>query len=565
MEIEKSAEALKKEKKIAELERQIKRTQTTLKSLKTRLNNNQTRIEEIQREVFNKTEEIRARWITLNQDIEQLVNKLFDDRRINDLDKSIIEELYEGLVKDQQVEMPPIDMPDSEYSETEEKARFREMFSSFRVEPNPTDQQEIRKVYLRLSKKFHPDKANKEQEIEQYHHLQQKINAAYKAHDIQELLDLEALFDEPELNLKEESTIDSLDSQIIALEHQLKMLKNQQKRLSKEIKQLRNSEMGNMLTMVNGMERYGASLDEGLGLPMMEDMLGILDRLKLALEETDKSGRVSPELHKIKGEIMEAFSPFDLDDEIFDDEDLSGDFWDNGISNFAPNPRPKFPVGTAVCIRRSMEIYSFDDKTDAEYTFDGKGLSGVISEALLDEEGVPFYYLTLDIASMKRMPADYVRLRTDLFNQLEIEDENDLATIKPNKQEDPKKTYAAFRKILYSHLFSSLPKDQQKRLENILLAFPGETDEANWLAYFEDNLPLPFPAKSKDFSQHIKPGQKVEVLQYGGYSEEFYLMVIVQTGRGGANILPLYELKGIKSGPVAQLLEDYSEWYEVML
>ena len=567
MKIEKSQEALKREKKIADLEQQIKRTQTTLKSLKTRLANTQTRIEEIQREFFRKTERIKNKWLEVTRQITQLTEKLRNDQRLLQDERALIEGLYQALVLEGQEAMPPLDSPDIDYSQTEDKARFQDLFESFKIEPDSSDQREIRKIYLGLSKRFHPDRARNDNEKKQYHELQQQINDAYQTHDIQALLDLERFFAEPESPVKGVSTIDLLDAQITGLKNQLQALKQQQKRLSKEIKQLRNSDLGNMLTMVDGMERYGASMDEGLGLSMMEDMVGLLERLKSALESTQKEGKISPDLIEIQTELNSP-SPFDLYDEFFED-DLYGDgmapyFWDDEFSEFEENPNPKFPVGTPVRIDRKFEIYYIDDK-DIKYTFDGKGLSGVISDTLLDGDGLPFYYVQLDIPSMNRLPGDYVRLHTDMFSSLEVEDEKVLGHAKKYKKDSPEKVFGAYREILYQHLFHYLPVDQKKRLRQILLAFPGQTDEVNWLACFEEQLPLPFTARVKEVSQYPKPGQKVKVIQYGGYSDEVRIQVLIQAGQNRVQLLPLAELEGIGSSPVGQLLDDYLAWFELMM
>ncbi len=78
-------------------------------------------------------------------------------------------------------------------------------FDSFQQKPDKEEQKEIRKIFVRLAARFHPDKAQSEKEAENLHELMQQINQAYQRGDIAELLQLEKKY--ANVDLKEESAL----------------------------------------------------------------------------------------------------------------------------------------------------------------------------------------------------------------------------------------------------------------------------------------------------------------------------------------------------------------------
>lgn len=559
----------KKEARIDELEGQIKRTRTTLKSLKTRLSNTQQRVEEIHREMFNKTARLQERLMEGLKNLEKLMQKLRKNKRLSGLDKEMIEEMYRGFSGGIGNEMPDMEAQAAEHTfDEEEEARFRDAFGEFRVEPPKEEQRDIRKLYLRLSKQFHPDRARNAKEAEQFHQLQQQVNEAYERHDIQELIDLEQFWGEAEgePGNGEAVTTDALDHKISRLEHQLAMLKQQQERLSEEIRQLRQSQMGRMLTEVDGMEREGFTLEEGTGLHHIEFIVQMMENFETALRDTEKTGRMSPLFDEIVEQMMPAANPLEalINEMMGEDDDYDDDmfFWDEEEEDvYLPNLRPRFPLGTRVRVKKAENFEYIDENGDWAF-FSIKGLAGAVTEALMDDDE-PFYNVSLDVASMEKLPGRYITEEAAEFNFLQFLEEDLLVEDKNPKIDPPVKIRETYRRRLYENVFAELPPEQNKRLQAILLARPAESDEANWLAYLEENLSFPFGAFSNGEFTTWRRGRQVTVIAYGGFSPHYGLVVQARIGRVTDSV-PLAEFYGAPGSKAAEILDDYEEWYEVM-
>ncbi len=572
MKIDKSDEIRQKEARIAELETQIKRTRSTLKGLKTRLGKTQQRVEEMQREIFDKVSRMQERISATLQRLEELMNKMRREQRLEKEEQDHIEQLYDILVGGMQDHLPdPEEAADSDPEEEEERAKYREAFREFRVEPPREEKQDIRKLYLRLSKLVHPDRARNEREARKYHQYQQQVNEAYEKHDIHTLLDLEQRFSETwEDADPEEATasVDALDHRISRLEHQLNLLQQQKERLSREIKGLRQSDMGQMLTGVDSMKRAGFSMDDTMGLSQMEEFVKMMDAFESAIRDTAKRGEPSPELE----DLMQYFQTDTLSleallNEMIEEEVGANFFWeadeyeDYDQMGLSENPNPKFPPGAYVRIRAAASLGYVDENFQTR-DFNIKGLTGVVSEALIDDD-VPVYNLMLDSSSMKKLPKDYIELEGPEFHVLNALEEPLLGAEKRKKLESLQRVRKTHRTLLYENIFSELEEKQAHRLQSILLDQPEADDTTNWLEYLEANLSFPFKAKISGDIKQTGKDQPVTVVNYGGYSPDHGLIVQVQKGRE-LEFIPLYQLIANPRTKVGRILKDYEQWYVIM-
>ncbi len=571
MKIDKSAEMRKKEARIQELEKQLKRTRSTLKGLKTRLSNTRERVEEIQRDIHNKASRLQERLLRCRERLEQLIEKVRKDKRLGEQEKEKIEELYFGFVGYE--EMPGFEEAAAEYTreweEEGQSARFRDAFREFRVEPPKDVQRDIRKLYLSLSKQFHPDRARSEKEAEQFHLLQQQLNEAYARHDIQELIQLEQIWGETGSETAPEKgfTIDALDARASRLEHQLALLEQQKERLSQEIKNLRQSDMGQMLTDVDSMARAGYSIEEGMGLAQLEPTVEMVEAFEAALDDTLKRGIFSPLLDDLIEELMATVSPLEeMISEMMgfeeEEEDIFGMGWPGEEEDFVPNPRPRYPPGTFVRIVKDVTEDYFDESNHFN-SFSLKGFTGLVSEALVDvDDGTPVYHIMLDSASMEKIPTPYIAQLGASFHVMEMLEERELALEKRRSPEPGDSVRNTYRRLLYENVFAKLPEKQEQRLKSILLAHPTESDEANWIHYLEQQLPFPFDALTRGEYSDWAPGRPATVLKYGGFSPEYGLVVLARVGRQ-EDFVPLAEFYGPKGSKAHVVLKDYVVWYEL--
>lgn len=132
-------------------------------------------------------------------------------------------------------------------NEESRKSRFDSMFGQYRPPTPESEQQQIRKVYLRLANQFHPDKTQHEIQAEQFHTIMQNINEAYSKNDLGALLALEkqyAAFDFTPPAIEQSSILQFLNQQIDRLQSEITLLQQQINRTKAEIAALSNSEQG---------------------------------------------------------------------------------------------------------------------------------------------------------------------------------------------------------------------------------------------------------------------------------------------------------------------------------
>ena len=264
--IAKSLEMLAREAKIKELQTGLKKRKSVLKSLKTRLKNTKTEIEDVQRNVQNIMFSKMSKMEGLRVKIGELALKMKENKHFSKADKKALDEmakefLGENIFGDQFDEIREAQRKaeegDFDFDENF-RAKMNDVFQEFQVAPEEKEQRNIRKVFIKLSRKFHPDLAENDTQAKEFHSIMQQINEAYKANDIHTLLEMEQLYLMEEFDFAASSiTIDVLQQEIDRLQRDVDFINGQVDRTSLEIKQLRKSNMGSMLTGLKKADREG--------------------------------------------------------------------------------------------------------------------------------------------------------------------------------------------------------------------------------------------------------------------------------------------------------------------
>ena len=256
--IDKSSEMRAQEVRIEALEKAIKKKRTSVKSLRTRLTNLEAEIREVGEQLSNLAFSMLERTMRLQQEMKVLIDKLLKKRwikRRKDLAKEIkkgraelegstgmdgMDEILEAMGEDPEGWRERRAKEQAGQEGAKDRATF---FAQFKQEPSQEEQRDIRQLYLRLSRKLHPDKATNEAEAQQFHGLMQQVTAAYEAHDVEALLALEQRYldDDPEglETLPAEQQLSARAQKIARLERELSFLTQQADRLSAQIKSLR--------------------------------------------------------------------------------------------------------------------------------------------------------------------------------------------------------------------------------------------------------------------------------------------------------------------------------------
>jgi hypothetical protein len=359
--ISKSSATLEREAKVKALRASLKQRKSTLKGLKTRLKHFKEDIRDTQQNTQNVLFNSISKLDSLREEIGELAKKLKKHLQFSKEDKLALDEIAQQFLDENifgnefaEIRQAQQKMEEGDFDVGEnEQAEMWDMFQAFQVAPDQKEQQDIREVYKKLSRKFHPDLARGKKQEAEYHRIMQQINEAYKAHDIQALLEIESLYLTEEIDLSATfTTSDMLQQEIKRLQRELESINGQIDRVSQEIKQIRQSELGQMLTNVNRAERAGMGI--GAMESEFDQMIQQLENIREGFEDTLKRGEVSPIL-------MQMLNPFDVfhrDGTIGGGEDLMElvDIFSMFESDYEVNENPLFPEGSCVKVKTTKKI-----------------------------------------------------------------------------------------------------------------------------------------------------------------------------------------------------------------
>lgn len=580
-EIAKSPEILAKEAKIKKLQTQLKKKKTSLKGLKTRLKNTKNSITEIQRSTSGNIMSRMAQMEKLRQEILELVKQMKHLKGLSRGDKAALKDMEQQFssgdmfgenfktYKDQMEEMESEDF-EAHFDENE-RARMRDIFETFAVKPNKEEQKDIRKIFISLSQKFHPDKATTKADEAEYHQMMQQINEAYKAGDIQTLLELEQLFltENVDLSKVQSWTVDVLDQEIERLERDIRFIESQVARNSLELKQLRASDLGQMLTDMKRADKHGVGMEAAL--EELDESIDRLTKMRDAFSESIKLGNISPmnelmmaetanqptqeEMLEMLGDMMSGkMDPNDLAKMFGDmddrDDDLFGfdEDYDEEIEN------AKFKEGMSVKIGKNV--------IDEDSEMNLSGLIGRV-EDIYSYDGEIVYEVELDSLSINKLPADFIEEMVGLeedFQNFELTE----SQLKKCKARDSKaNAKGAYRKKLHQYLWNYLDEPTQKRLQTILFQKPDFLDWENWQLFLYKKLKFPIAAKSRGMMD-FRRGEKLKITGLAGFNEEVGLIVDVKY-RNQLGNYPLFDLVPTsKNAQLKQIFEDYFLWAKEM-
>lgn len=574
--ITKHPDLIRKENKVKDLQKQLKKRKTTLKSLKTRLSNTKKEIEDISRTVQSQVMEKLTIIDKLRMEIADLARQLKKSKNISREDKEALAGMAEDLASEDilgegyeeyKAHKEKLETGDFDFDE-EQRAKMRDIFQQYQVKPPEEEQRNIRKIFLKLSQKFHPDRAKTKKEEASFHSLMQQINEAYQNNDIHTLLELERMYLTEELDFDHQSiTMDVLEAAIQRLEKEIKFINNQINRTSAEIKNLRQSDMGQMLTAVNKAEREGEGLDE------MDKhnshVIEVFTKLRDGLKDSIEKDAISPILLDLMmsdmggglGEDMDAEDLMSMMGMMADDE---GDIFDIFGGGFEEDTieNPTFPIDSSVRVSKNVKNI-FYKKTNM------KGWEGRVVNAYYDEEDEAVYVVEFDSITLKQMPDKLVKMAIDDLDEFEAHAFYEHQLEASQARDSEMDTFKAHKTILNRVQWQYLPKAQAERIQAVLLANLEYSDEDNWVVYLQQHLNFPFKAKTIGFFEDrgIPAGLRCEVFHLKFFDEDAGHIVIVQP-QGMSQQIPhaLIDLKLIKgSSKMKEVLSDYQEWADMVL
>ena len=437
------------------------------------------------------------------------------------------------------------------------------MFQEYQVAPEEDEQKKIRKIFIRLSNKLHPDKAKDDKQAELYHGIMQQINEAYQRNDVNTLLEMEVKYlnqSAVEAAASIEVITDILEQQIEQLERDIFLVNGQIDRTSTEIHNLRYSQLGILLTQLERAEAAGMGVEEELA--DMERTAAEMEEFRDLLKESIDMGRISPKTQDwltqnqtgpqmTIGEVNEQFAemfgsdtnPNEIMQEFFG---TMTDFFDED-EEFE---NPTFPIGSTVKVAKKV----MRNKINV------KGWQGRVTDVYEDFKGNEVCEIALDSISMNSLPlgkvADFI-IEGIPFGEIDISAKKLVAA-------EPRDTYEertkAFKTLFhrFNWQFATEDPKQQRRLYDILMKRPGLEDRYNWDLHFSSQVQFPFKAELRD--KHLGRG-KVDVLEIFNFDEEDgHIVKIQQKEKDREGYFPLNYLK--TKGKYKELLDDYYLWVE---
>lgn len=287
-----------------------KKYNTLLKKLETekiKLRQLKDDMVDIQRQAFSsisaKMEMVRQ----LQAELKILFQQAGKSKLFSKLEKKTLKEMAKEMEGDFFGGMPGGNQ--REPDEAEQEAKSANFFKEFTVAPTAEEGQNIRKLFLKLATRFHPDKAANDQEARHLHALMQRINEAYKAGDMAELLAIESQYiaSQPIEAADSATMIDILQKRIDRLASDVALLDDQLRRVKQEASNINRSEAGKMHKQ---MKKNASPLD--FMTQDMDQMIRGLTTLRDGLKTYMETGIMPAALAR---ELQpDPFAELDLDD-----------------------------------------------------------------------------------------------------------------------------------------------------------------------------------------------------------------------------------------------------------
>lgn len=550
--IEKGSAEIKREKHIAKLKNTFDKTKADVAAVKEKIEQFQSQIEYLIVSVQTRILLLQREMASIRREVEKIAKKIKKDKRFDRDEREAMALFSENFIN----EIPDdvdFDALLEEQFENKERAEERSMFKEFKVEPNKADQATLRELYLKLSKQFHPDKANKDDDAQAFHEIQQAIIQAYENHDLHALMALDEAHGQQADTAALAAAAATSEDALAHWERQVEALLDQKKRLDKELKALRKSDFG---TMVVRMKKEGLDPEDEIaeGHEHLARMMEIRD----AFQEVEKSGSTEPLYTVLSSQLkvqmeeegvhsfedfMEQFGMDELEDEDDDDYDpFFGDLDDNE-EDIEDNPNPKFPVDSSV-LHHPVGV--------------GNPLDCIVLGAYL-LNGLPVYDLRITAAAMAALASDevYEMAYEGMFVLLDNVPESDIEKAKVVSFNKHKDEAAIYRKVWREHVFST-DDPEDEFIQSVINRNPNQEDYENWVDYLSENITILSRKKCVNLADASKRST-VQVKEVAGYDLYEGMILSCKPTRGDIIELPISILLPQDKQFLA-IWEAYSSW-----
>ena len=276
-----------------------------IKRKKTELSNLSEQMQTIAQEMLHKSRPFYEKIQHLDEEIHALFKKILSNKRLGKRQKRQVINIYKTLqftgrisprfedfyesdenVKNESEKSTEQDFSESNYD-------FDEDYKKVYEQPDisqPRPSRDIRKLFLKLADKFHPDKARDDQSRAYYTEIMKEINIAYKNGDLARLLEIEMDKNQEQVQFYPNDT----EKECERLEIEIRLLNQQYEQIKAEVREVRNTPQGNMVKHYRKAKRSGNNLTEMLvedaelelnSISRLRDFIKAFQQKKITLQE----------------------------------------------------------------------------------------------------------------------------------------------------------------------------------------------------------------------------------------------------------------------------------------
>lgn len=295
MKIAKSDAVKQKEAQLKQTQKQHAKITKQLRKVIEKLENHKQKLWS-RAEDMSKIAHLILEFEMLKKEFSEIVKKLSKSKKISAADRREYKQMHQQMEfmsrmtgADALHESPEIDEEEfirkSQENADDRRSRFEKAFGDFSQPVPEPEQQQIRKIFLRLANKFHPDKSQNEQQAAMFHTIMHQLNAAYEKNDLSTLLHIEAQYATMDFTLPNENEsgiLDFLERQINKLDTEISLLTQQLLRTKAELFDLERTEESKELKRH---ERSNKNKDDVEVFGYTEDEMNFnLEMVKLQIE-----------------------------------------------------------------------------------------------------------------------------------------------------------------------------------------------------------------------------------------------------------------------------------------
>jgi len=276
------------------LKKEHKKLLTQLKRKRSELSNFTEQISAIAQEMLQESQPLQQQLYAIDQEIHTLFDEILTKRRFGKNSKRDIKEIYQilqltGRISRNQDSFSK-QSSQEDFHEDEEfdfdseedffggnsSSRHRHSLHNDDVTPNRPSR-DVRKVFLRLAERFHPDKVTDEEMRIQYTEIMKEINIAYRSGDFARLLEIDRQSEKG--HFKASSSHSNSERACLQLEQEIELLTQQYEDIKAELREVKETPQGKMVKEYRKVQREGENL-VNIWLEEIQIELAFLENLR---------------------------------------------------------------------------------------------------------------------------------------------------------------------------------------------------------------------------------------------------------------------------------------------